>query len=66
MKKKIIKMREEETEKIEDMKQHVIHYAIVAIMLRNMSHYGSHIESGLQHRMVTFEEEILNKFDQDE
>jgi hypothetical protein len=30
-------------------------------MARNMSHYGSHIEPGLQHRMSTFEEEILKK-----
>jgi hypothetical protein len=40
---------------------HALRSAVAAIMARNMSHYGSHIEPGLQHRMSTFEEEILKK-----
>jgi len=40
---------------------HALHSAVATIMSRNMSHYGSHIEPGLQHKMSTFEEEILKK-----
>jgi methylase of polypeptide subunit release factors len=40
---------------------HALHSAVATIMARNMSHYDSHIEPGLQHRMSTFEEEILKK-----
>ena len=35
--------------------------AVAAIMARNMSHYGSHIEPGLQHGLSTFENEILKQ-----
>ena len=49
-------------EKIQQIEitKHALRSAVAAIMARNMSHYGSHIEPGLQHRMATFEKEILN------
>lgn len=42
--------------------EHALRSAVAAIMARNMSHiHGSHIEPGLQHRMNTFEEQIVNR-----
>jgi hypothetical protein len=41
--------------------RHALRSAVAAIMARNMAHYGSHIEPGLQHRMFTFEELIAGR-----
>jgi hypothetical protein len=43
------------------IRRYALRSAVAAIMARNMSHYGSHIEPGLQHRMSTFEELIAGR-----
>ena len=41
---------------------HALRSAVASIMSRNMSHiHGSHIEPGLQHKISTFGDEIINR-----
>jgi hypothetical protein len=47
---------------LNNAKDHALRSAVAAIMARNMSHiHGSHIEPGLQHKMQTFDSEIVNR-----
>ncbi|MCD6101149.1 MAG: hypothetical protein J7K33_11285 [Candidatus Marinimicrobia bacterium] len=49
-------------EREEQIRRSVLKSAVAAIMARNMSHiHGSHIEPGLQHKMLSFEREIIGR-----
>lgn len=44
-----------------ELRKHARRSAVAAIMARNLSHYDSHIETGIQNRLDTFCEEIIKR-----